>query len=198
MSAFIRIGLAALGLALSSAASAQAICSVNDSVNVYWAKAGQQGGWFPATVIRVNETQTQCYVRYKGYDATWDEWVGGDRLRRVGAPAAPAAAPAPRAAPPATNAVKYSIAHTRARDRNWVFVRASPRFFSADETTIRKWYTDVQACVRSVNLAGDVVVVANVNGAFRYWGPLDARQFLNTLDMNWVNTRVNKEMTCRF
>lgn len=191
MSAFIRAGLIALGLALSSSVSAQAICSINDSVNVYWAKPGEPGRWFPATVIKVNETQTRCFVRYKGYDATWDEWVGGDRLRRVGGPAVSQPAPV-------SQAVKYSVAHTRSRNRDWVFVKASPRFFSADETQIRKWYTDVQACVRSVKLGGDVVVVANVNGAFRYWGPIDARQFLNTLDMNWVNTRINKEMSCHF
>ena len=41
-------------------------------------------------------------------------------------------------------------------------------------------------------------VVANVDGGFRYWGPVNARDFLSTLDMNWVNARVNKEMNCTF
>lgn len=187
MKSFIRSCLFLLALAAPVWSFAQPLCSVNDAVNVYWAKPGEPGRWYAATVIKVNETQTRCYVRYKEYDSSWNEWVGGDRLRRVVAPVAAA-----------RNSVRYSVAHVKSQGRSWVFVKVSPRFLTADNDQVKKWYTDVQACVRGVKLAGDVVVVANVDGAFRYWGPLNAREFLRTLDMNWVNARVNKEMSCTF
>jgi RNA binding activity-knot of a chromodomain len=173
------------GLCMPWIASAQPICSVNDHVSVYWAKPGENGKWYSAMVLRVNDTQTRCYVRYHGYDSQWDEWVDGSRLKRASTPS------------PAKG-VEYSIAHVKSQDNNWVFVKVSPRFLTADEATIRKWYTDVQACVRRVNLAGDVVVVTTVDGSFRFWGPIPWRKYLSTLDMNWVNARVNKSMTCYF
>lgn len=186
MKNFFRICLLLLVFAAPGFAAAQAICSVNDAVNVYWSKPGESGKWYPATVLKVNETQTRCYVRYNSYDSSWDEWVGGDRLRRVATAA------------PTSSAVKYSVAHVKSHDRSWVFVKVSPRFLAADSNQVQKWYTDVQSCVRGVNMAGDVVVVANVDGGFRFWGPVNARDFLRTLDMNWVNARVNKEISCTF
>jgi hypothetical protein len=56
----------------------------------------------------------------------------------------------------------------------------------------------MQACVRGVKLAGTVIVVSAVNGRFRFYGPKTWHPFLGTIDMPWVNARVNKEMTCRF
>jgi len=186
MKKFIRNCLILCLFAAPGWVAAQTVCSVNEAVNVYWAKPGEAGRWYAASVLKVNETQTRCYVRYKGYDSSWDEWVGADRLRRVAAPAA------------ASSAVKYSVAHVKSHDRSWVFVKVSPRFLTADNAQVQKWYTAVQACARGANFAGDVVVVANVDGGFRYWGPVNAREFLRTLDMNWVNARVNKEMNCTF
>jgi len=93
---------------------------------------------------------------------------------------------------------RYSIAHTRHRDANMVVVKISSRFFDADLKTQSRWYTDIQACVRSVNLAGTVVLVSGANGRFKYYGPKTWHKFLQTIDMPWVNARVNKEMTCRF
>lgn len=63
------------------------LCSVGDSAQVFW-----KGKWYPASVMRVNETQTKCFIRYKGYGSEWDEWVGADRIQVAGnaAPARPA------------------------------------------------------------------------------------------------------------
>lgn len=98
----------------------------------------------------------------------------------------------------AETVTKYNIAHTRSRDANMVIIKVSPRFFEADVKTQARWYTDMQACVRSVNLAGTAIVVSTVNGRFRFYGPKSWHPFLGTIDMPWVNARVNKEMTCRF
>lgn len=93
---------------------------------------------------------------------------------------------------------KYNIAHTRSRNADMVIIKVGPRFFEADLNTQARWYTDMQACVRGVKLAGTVVVVSTVNGRFRFYGPKTWHQFLGTIDMPWVNARVNKSMTCRF
>lgn len=31
-------------------------------------------------MIKVNESQTRCFVHYDGYESSWDEWVGADRI----------------------------------------------------------------------------------------------------------------------
>jgi hypothetical protein len=93
---------------------------------------------------------------------------------------------------------KYNIAHTRSRNADMVIIKVGPRFFEADLKTQARWYTDMQACVRGVKLAGTVVVVSTLNGRFKFYGPTSWHDFLRTIDMPWVNARVNKEMTCRF
>lgn len=60
-------------------AYAAPVCSVGDSGNVLW-----KGQWYAATVVKVNEDQTRCYIHYTGYGKNWDEWVGGDRFQKTG------------------------------------------------------------------------------------------------------------------
>ena len=79
-----------------------------------------------------------------------------------------------------------------------VAVKVGPRFFDADLKTQERWYTDIQSCVRRVNMAGTVVVVASYNGGFKFCGPKTWHDFLRSIDMAWVNARLNKEMTCQF
>jgi hypothetical protein len=89
---------ALLGLVLSICAfAAQAqVCSVGDRADVLW-----KGKWYSASVTRVNDTQSRCYIHYTGYGSNWDEWVGQDRIRIL----AHATAPAFRAGDPV--AVKW-------------------------------------------------------------------------------------------
>jgi len=93
---------------------------------------------------------------------------------------------------------RYAVAHTRHRDTDMVVVKIHPRFFGADLKTQARWYTDIQSCVRAVKLRGTVVVVSGAGGRFQFYGPKSWHQFLQTIDMPWVNARVNKEMTCHF
>jgi hypothetical protein len=98
----------------------------------------------------------------------------------------------------AQSSVNYPVAHTRTRDVDMVVVKVGSSFFAADLATQARWYTDIQACVRSVRMGGTVIAVSSVNGGFRYYGPKTWHNFLGTIDMAWVNARVNKTMTCRF
>ena len=65
--------LAMCTLAFSAQA---AVCSIGDRAEVNW-----KGAWYKAKVIRVNEDQTRCFIRYDGYGSEWDEWVGRNRIR---------------------------------------------------------------------------------------------------------------------
>lgn len=61
------------------ASHAAPVCSVGDKGNVLW-----KGKWYSATVVKVNEDQTRCFIHYTGYGNNWDEWVGGDRFQKTG------------------------------------------------------------------------------------------------------------------
>jgi hypothetical protein len=93
---------------------------------------------------------------------------------------------------------QYAVAHTRTRNADMVVIKIHPRFFDAPEKTQAIWYTDIQACVRASKLAGTVVLVTGANGRFRYYGPKSWHEFLKTINLAWVNARVNKQLTCRF
>ncbi len=67
--------LACVFSVLAFAAQAQ-VCSVGDQADVLW-----KGKWYAASVTRVNENQSRCFIHYTGYGNNWDEWVGGDRIR---------------------------------------------------------------------------------------------------------------------
>jgi hypothetical protein len=97
----------------------------------------------------------------------------------------------------AADSITYDVAHIRRQDVNMVFVKISPNFFNSDPPIQAKWYTGVQQCVRASKLAGEAVVVSNFNGRFMFYGPKDWKPLLQTIDMKWVNARVNKAVTCK-
>jgi hypothetical protein len=45
------------------------------------------GGWWPASPVEGKGEKT--LVRFKGWDASWNEWVGKERIRYLAVPAAP-------------------------------------------------------------------------------------------------------------
>lgn len=94
--------------------------------------------------------------------------------------------------------VTYPVAHTRYQHSNMVVVVVDKDFFQQDEETQEEWYTAVKQCVRSANLAGQTIIVSDVRGRLKFYGPRSWHKFLRTLDMDWVYARVNKELTCEF
>ncbi len=73
-----KLGLGLLATAfvvLLSLPTAEArICNVGDPANVLW-----HGTWYPATVLKTKKNQ--CYIHYTGYNDSWNEWVGANRIR---------------------------------------------------------------------------------------------------------------------
>jgi len=65
-------------LALPNLAQAN-LCSSGDRADVLW-----KGTWYPAVVKKARGDS--CYIHYNGYNASWDEWVGADRIRISGTP----------------------------------------------------------------------------------------------------------------
>ena len=92
----------------------------------------------------------------------------------------------------------YDIAHVRHRDRDMVFVVVNRNFFAQSNATQERWWTALKVCVRDADLRGTTIAVADVRGRFRFYGPKSWHDFLRTLDMDWVNARINKELTCHY
>lgn len=66
-----------LAVAVSTVCAwAEPVCAVGDKAKVEW-----KGSWYPASVIQVNEDQTRCFIHYDGYESSWDEWVGANRIQ---------------------------------------------------------------------------------------------------------------------
>jgi hypothetical protein len=93
---------------------------------------------------------------------------------------------------------EFRIAHTRYQESNMVLIHVGANWFDQSLQVQEQWYTSLQSCVRSVNLAGTVIAVTNYNGGFKFYGPKSWHPFLRTIDMAWVNARKNKVMTCTF
>lgn len=56
---------------------ASAACQPGDKAQVLW-----KGKWYPATVKEAKGTQ--CFIHYEGYNNSWDEWVGPERIKLAG------------------------------------------------------------------------------------------------------------------
>lgn len=73
MKKLLSLALLAAALGLSPTAQA-ALCHEGESAQVLW-----KGHWYSATVLKAKPDS--CYVHYKGYADSWDEWVGADRIK---------------------------------------------------------------------------------------------------------------------
>lgn len=49
---------------------------VGDAVKVLW-----KGTWYDASVLAVSGKKGTYKIHYDGYDTSWDEWVGNDRIK---------------------------------------------------------------------------------------------------------------------
>ena len=92
----------------------------------------------------------------------------------------------------------YRAAHVNHRGSNMVIIHIAPSFFYSSAQDQARGFTAIQQCVRSVNLAGQTLLVTNDNGRYRFYGPNNWHNFLRTIDMSWFNARVNKSISCNF
>jgi hypothetical protein len=92
---------------------------------------------------------------------------------------------------------KFEVAHVKESGQDMVIIPVNPSFISKDARTQQQIYTDIQVCVRSARLSGTVVLVASGSGRFQFYGPKQWQHFLQSIDMDWVTARINKELSCR-
>ena len=74
------LGAALLALLMIAPISAHAFdaCPADQEIEVLW-----NGTWYPARFIEGPNAQAQCKITYPGWESSWDEWVGRDRVRYV-------------------------------------------------------------------------------------------------------------------
>jgi hypothetical protein len=61
---------------IKGVAPAHAAANNRGSVLVEW-----HDRWYPAQILK--QDGRRYFIRYSGYDASWDEWVGPERIRRI-------------------------------------------------------------------------------------------------------------------
>ncbi len=82
VSLFAFVLLAPNAFAQDAPAAVPAVaCPLNGNIEVLW-----NGTWYAATIKAGPNEASQCQIGYDGYESSWDEWVGADRMRPVQAP----------------------------------------------------------------------------------------------------------------
>lgn len=87
-----RAAAAAVPAGAPTVASLFSNCPTNVQIEVLW-----NGTWYASHFKQGPNPQGQCQIGYDGWSASWDEWVGQDRVR---IPAGAVAAAAPPTTPP--------------------------------------------------------------------------------------------------
>ena len=61
--------------ALIVTGDAMALCRSGDKVTVLW----KDNKWYDAKVLKAKNKGKRCFIKYVGYDKSYNEWVGGRR-----------------------------------------------------------------------------------------------------------------------
>jgi hypothetical protein len=74
------MGLAlAVVIAESTEVAALETCPRDTPISVLW-----NSSWYDATFVDGPNESGECKIFYTGWESSWDEWVGGDRVRAAG------------------------------------------------------------------------------------------------------------------
>jgi hypothetical protein len=57
-------------------AAPAAACAIGSQIDVLW-----NDSWYASTIIAGPNAEGQCQIHYDGWESSWDEWVGADRMR---------------------------------------------------------------------------------------------------------------------
>ncbi|MCY7389654.1 MAG: hypothetical protein LH481_16630 [Burkholderiales bacterium] len=66
--------IGALVIFVASTSAFAELCVVGKKTEVLW-----KGSWYKASILEAGKNT--CFVTYAGYDNSYDEWVGPERLR---------------------------------------------------------------------------------------------------------------------
>ena len=66
--------LGAIAAFVASTSAFAQLCVVDQKTEVLW-----KGSWYKASVVKAGSHR--CFITYSGYDNSYDEWVGPERLK---------------------------------------------------------------------------------------------------------------------
>ena len=66
--------LGAIAAFVATTSAFAQLCVVDQKADVLW-----KGSWYKASVVKAGSNQ--CFITYSGYDNSYDEWVGPERLK---------------------------------------------------------------------------------------------------------------------
>jgi hypothetical protein len=94
------------------------------------------------------------------------------------------------------NTTQFEVAHIQEQGQDIIIVIVSPSFHSQDADTQMQIYTEIEACARSAQLGGGLVLVYNQGLRFAFYGPRLWHSFFQSVDKDWVASRINGKLTC--
>jgi type IV secretory pathway protease TraF len=94
-------------------------------------------------------------------------------------------------------AATYTVAQSKFREADMVFVMVPSDFFGLAAEAKGRLFNAIRACARTARLPGDVVLVASDRGRLRTYADARFSKFLQPLDWTWLRPRLKQKLTCR-
>lgn len=92
---------------------------------------------------------------------------------------------------------RYKIAHVNVQNQDIIFVPLDPQFGYQTAQQQDAFTAHLQRCASSAGLKGHVVPAWEASGGqSMFRGPQEWHAFFNSINLEWVWTNVNKELTC--
>ena len=91
----------------------------------------------------------------------------------------------------------YTVAHTRIRGQDVVIFPVSGKMRTIPSSDKEAIVRRLTRCANSAGLSGRAVIAwPNNNGGVGAYGPTKVIPHFETINMSWVNQRVNKKLAC--
>ena len=94
-------------------------------------------------------------------------------------------------------ATTYTVAQSKFREADMVFVVVPSDFFGLAADAKGRRFDAIRACAKSARLPGDVVLVASDRGRLRTYADERFTRFLQPLDWTWLRPRLKQKLSCR-
>lgn len=91
----------------------------------------------------------------------------------------------------------HRVAHTKIHGQDVVIFQFSPKMRTVPSSDKESMYKVLTRCANSAGLSGKAVMVwSNPNGRVGAYGPKKVIPHFETINMIWVDKRINKKLAC--
>ncbi|MBS1186011.1 MAG: hypothetical protein H6R04_29 [Burkholderiaceae bacterium] len=91
----------------------------------------------------------------------------------------------------------YTVAHTRIQGQDVIIFPVSGKMRTVPNSDKEALVRGLTRCANSAGLSGRAVIAwPNHNGTVGAYGPKKIISHFDTINMNWINQRVNKKLAC--